>query len=58
MIDLDKKEKLRLTALDRAISSGAGKSYNDDGMSIINPDKILEAASKFEKYLKGTIING
>ena len=51
--DLDNDTKMRLTALDRTISSGAGKDYNDTGFDIINPDKVLEAAKKFEEFMKG-----
>ena len=45
MDDLDKETKLRLTALDRAIYTKRGTE--------VNPDIILEAAKKFEAYLKG-----
>jgi hypothetical protein len=51
--DLTKSEKLRLTALDRAIQSGAGTTYNDMALATVNPDKLIEAAKKFEIYLKG-----
>lgn len=51
--DLTKGEKLRLTALDRAITSSSGSGYNDANLHTVNVDKILEAAKKFENYLKG-----
>lgn len=54
MDELSKEEKLRLTALDRAIEAGSGNDYNPDGKPIINIDKIIEVAKKFEEYLKGT----
>ena len=44
---------MRLTALDRAIQSGAGNYYNDDAFAETSADKIIEAAKKFEAYLKG-----
>lgn len=47
----DDKE-IKLMALDQAIRSQAGHSYNDEGKFIIDPNKILEAAKKFETYLK------
>ena len=50
MDDLDKETKLRLTALDRAI-------YTKRGI-VTDPDTILEAAKKFEEYLKGKNNNG
>lgn len=53
MHDLNRDEKLRLTALDRAITSGLGNSYNDLGISIVDAEKIITAAKKFEEYLKG-----
>jgi len=53
MHDLDKHEMLRLTALDIAITSGSGNSYNDLGMSIVDAEQIITAAKKFEEYLKG-----
>lgn len=55
--DLTKEEMTRLTALDRAISSGAGNVYTDELQLIVSADKILEASKKFEEYLKGTITN-
>lgn len=51
------QEVVRLTALDRAIQSNSGEDYDNEGRSITNPDKILEAAKKFEAYLKGTTTN-
>ena len=54
--DLDKEEiGLRLTALDRAISSGVGNEIDvNTAFTKVNEDKIIEAAKKFEVYLKGT----
>ena len=53
MDDLDKDTKLRLTALDRAIDANTGNIYSDNNLVIVSPDIILEAAKKFEAYLKG-----
>lgn len=39
-------------ALDQAIRANAGNSYDDEGRMIIDPAKIIEAAKKFETYLK------
>lgn len=47
----------RLIALDQAIKSNAGSSYDEEGRHITNPDKIVEAAKKFETYLRGEIKN-
>lgn len=38
-------------ALELAIRSGAGNEYDDCGKLTANPDKIVEAAKKFEAYL-------
>lgn len=51
--NLDKNEKMRLTALDRAIQSAARTEYSETGLATVNSDKVLEAAKKFEAYLKG-----
>jgi hypothetical protein len=53
MDELDQATKIRLTALDRAITSGSGGDYTNEGFSTVNTDRILEAAKKFEAYLKG-----
>lgn len=54
MEPLNKDEGVRLTALDRAIQSGAGNEIDvDTAFTKVNPDKIIEAAKKFEAYLTG-----
>lgn len=54
MESLSKAEGLRLTALDRAINSGVGNEVNKNtAFNTVNADKIIEAAKKFEAYLKG-----
>lgn len=53
MEPLSKDENIRLTALDRAIQSGSGLFYNDNSFTETSADKIIEAAKKFETYLKG-----
>lgn len=40
-------------ALDQAIKSNSGSSYDEEGRVTTNPDKIVEAAKKFEVYLNG-----
>ena len=50
---MDKDEQLRLTALDLAIKSGAATSYNDMTLPEVSDDKLIEAAKKFEKFIKG-----
>lgn len=52
MDDLTKEQKIKLTALDRAISAGCGTAYNDSSFAITDADRIIEAAKKFEAYLK------
>ena len=55
MDNLDKEAMLRLTALDRAISSGVGNEIDvNTAFTKVNEDKIIEVAKKFEAYLKGT----
>lgn len=44
---------IKQISLDQAIKSNAGSSYDDEGRHIINTDKIVEAAKKFEAYLNG-----
>ena len=52
--NLDKEQLLKLTALDRAINSGIGNEIDvNTTFTAVNLDKILEAAKKFEAYLKG-----
>lgn len=41
-------------ALELAIKANSGSFYDDEGRHITNPDKIVEAAKKFEAYLKET----
>ncbi len=54
MEPLNKAEGLRITALDRAIKSGVGNTIDEGtAFSKVSEDKIIEAAKKFEAYLKG-----
>lgn len=46
--------EIKERALAYAIETNAGASYNDDGKLVIDADKIIEAATKFEAYMKGT----
>lgn len=50
---MNHEEQLRLTALDRAIAADTGKVYDEMALDNVDPNKILEAAKKFEAYLKG-----
>lgn len=52
MDDLTKNQKIKLTALDRAISSGCGTAYDENNQLITDKNKILETAKVFEQYLK------
>lgn len=52
MDDLTKEQKIKLIALDRAIQAHSGADYNEDGSPIVKCEKIIEAAKKFETYLK------
>ena len=47
-------EKRRYAALECALRCNSGNDYNDSALPVTNIDRIVEAASKFEKYLKGT----
>lgn len=44
---------LKQEALYQAIKANTGSSYDEEGRHITNPDKIVEAAKKFEAYLNG-----
>lgn len=54
--DEDIEEGRRCVALEKAIHCDAGRDYNDAGNLITNSDKILNAAIKFEAYLKGDTV--
>ncbi len=43
-------QETKYYCLEFAIKSGAGTSYNEAGSPIIDVDKIIEAAKKFEAY--------
>lgn len=47
-------DNVKILALDQAIKANTGSSYDEEGRHITNPDKIVEAAKKFEVYLKET----
>lgn len=47
-------DNVKILALDQAIKANSGSSYDEEGRHITNPDKIIEAANKFEAYLRGT----
>lgn len=44
----------RFDALEFAIKSGVGHTHDDNNMSIVEANRIVDAAKKFETYLKGT----
>lgn len=54
MDDTFTDEDRRAFCIDHAILAQCGKSYNEDGNSIVDHDKIISAAKAFEDYLKGT----
>lgn len=45
-------DERRYLALEQAIKANAGHAYDDEGRSVTDADKIVEAAKKFEAYLK------
>lgn len=45
---------IKQISLDQAIKANTGSAYDDKGRHITNPDKVVEAAKKFEAYLKET----
>lgn len=47
------KAELKILSLDQAIRSNSGQSYDDEGRSIVDVERIVKAAKKFETYLKG-----
>lgn len=50
VVIMDRNSKYE--ALELAIRSNAGTTYDADGKMITSPDKLVEAAKKFEAYLK------
>jgi hypothetical protein len=44
---------IRSVAVEMAIKAGAGTAYNDNNQMVCNPDLIVAAAQKFEKFIKG-----
>lgn len=54
---LDDPNEIKVRALELAIKANAGASYDENGRGIIDADKIIAAATKFETYLKGTTTN-
>lgn len=46
------KENIKHIALDQAIRSNSGNSYDDDERHIVDADRVIAAAKKFEAYLK------
>lgn len=52
-MNTNEKRLNKQLALDQAIRSNAGESYDDEGRRIVKANKIIKAAKKFETYLKG-----
>lgn len=50
----ERERQDKIVSLDQAIKSNSGSSYDDEGRHITDADKIVEAAKKFEAYLKET----
>lgn len=49
--------RLKSLALENAIKANCGQSYDEDGKSFNDPDKLIEAAKKIEAYLTGEKAN-
>lgn len=43
---------IRSSAIDMAIRALCAQDHNEDGMPIINPDKLICAARQIEQYIK------
>lgn len=58
MTDLEQIQ-LRQYALDASIKSGVGTYHKDDSPFMsVDAEKIVEAAKKFEAFMKGKTANG
>lgn len=44
--------QFRKTALDAAIYRKAGLAYDDNGREIVDTDKLVESATRIEKYIR------
>lgn len=44
---------IRSVATEMAIKAGTGAAYDDEGRHVCNADKIVDAAKKFEAFIKG-----
>lgn len=52
MEEYSKLTNIKCAALNYAIKSACGTEHSDCGFVTTNPDKLIEAAKKFETYLK------
>lgn len=48
---------IRSTAIDMAIRSNCGHSYDAESRLIVEAEKIIEGAKLFESYIKGEVIS-
>lgn len=46
------ERSIRSAAIDMAIRANCGQDYNEEGRAINSDDKIVNAASKFENFIK------
>lgn len=51
----NREHAIRSVAMEMAIRSSSGSTYDEEGRSIIDPDKVVNAAKKFEAYIKGEL---
>jgi hypothetical protein len=51
----DKRQamSIRSVAVEMAIKANIGQSYDDEGRNISDANRIVEAAKKFEAFIKG-----
>lgn len=52
-MEYNEQSNIKVAALGHAIRSACGTERDKDGFVTTNPDKLIEAAKKFEIYLKG-----
>jgi len=54
----NREMSIRSVAVEMAIKSGSGTSYDDEGRQIVDAQRIISAAKQIENYIKGEINNG
>jgi hypothetical protein len=46
---------IRTAAIDCAIRSNCGQSYDEEGRQIVDASQVIQGAIKFEKFIRGEI---